>query len=68
MVTLNSYFIIEDGALIHLGLDKEYSGGPVRVIENFMMENNQFIIDRKWCDFFGYNTTFNTNGFLKRII
>lgn len=68
VVTLNSYFIIEDGALIHLNLDKEYGGGPVKAIEDFMRENNQFIIDRKWCDFFGYNTTFNTNGFLKRII
>lgn len=67
VVTVNSYFIIEDGALIHIGLGKDYGGGPVRSIEQFMGENNQYIIDRKWCDFFGTNTTFNTNGFLKRI-
>ncbi len=67
VVTLNSYFIIEDGALIHIGLEKNYGGVPLKAIAEFMDQNNQYIIDRKWCDFFGYNTTFNTNGYLKRV-
>jgi cephalosporin hydroxylase len=67
VVSVNSYFIVEDGALIHIGLTKDYGGGPVRAIEEFMTQNDDYIIDRKWCDFFGTNATFNTNGFLKKI-
>jgi cephalosporin hydroxylase len=67
IVTTNSYFIVEDGALIHIGLTKDYGGGPVRAIEEFLTTNDKYIIDRKWCDFFGKNATFNTNGFLKKV-
>lgn len=67
IVTPGSYFIVEDGALIHIGLEKDYGGGPVRAIEEFINETSDYVIDRNWCDFFGKNTTFNTNGFLKRI-
>jgi len=67
VVSVNSYLIVEDGALIHIGLTKDYGGGPVRAIEEFMTQNDDYIIDRKWCDFFGTNATFNTNGFLKKI-
>jgi cephalosporin hydroxylase len=67
VVTPDSYFIVEDGALIHIGLTKDYGGGPVRAIEEFLQTNNNYIIDRNWCDFFGNNATFNTNGFLKKV-
>ena len=67
VVSVNSYFIVEDGVLIHIGLTKDYGGGPVRAIEEFITQNDDYIIDRKWCDFFGTNATFNTNGFLKKI-
>jgi cephalosporin hydroxylase len=67
IVTTNSYFIVEDGALIHIGLTQDYGGGPVRAIEEFLTTNDNYIIDRKWCDFFGKNATFNTNGFLKKV-
>jgi cephalosporin hydroxylase len=67
VVTPDSYFIVEDGALIHIGLTKDYGGGPVRAIEEFLQTNNNYIIDRNWCDFFGTNATFNTNGFLKKV-
>jgi cephalosporin hydroxylase len=67
IVTTNSYFIVEDGALIHIGLTKDYGGGPVRAIEEFLTTNDKYIIDRKWCDLFGKNATFNTNGFLKKV-
>jgi len=66
VVTPDSYFIVEDGALIHIGLTKDYGGGPVRAIEEFLQTNDNYIIDRNWCDFFGKNATFNTNGFLKK--
>jgi len=67
VVTPDSYFIVEDGALIHIGLTKDYGGGPVRAIEEFLQTNVNYIIDRNWCDFFGKNATFNTNGFLKKV-
>jgi cephalosporin hydroxylase len=67
VVTPDSYFIVEDGALIHIGLTKDYGGGPVRAIEEFLQKNDNYIIDRNWCDFFGKNATFNTNGFLKKV-
>ena len=67
LVSVNSYFIIEDGALNHIGLEKDYDGGPLRAIGEFLPDNPNFQIDRKWCDFFGKNATFNPNGYIKRI-
>ena len=68
LVTLNSYYIIEDGILSELGYNDGYDGGPLKVMDSILEYNNKFIIDRKWCDFFGHNATFNPNGFLKRIL
>ena len=67
LVSVNSYFIIEDGALNYIGLEKQYDGGPLRAIKEFLLENHNFQIDRKWCDFFGKNATFNPDGYIKRI-
>jgi cephalosporin hydroxylase len=67
LVSVNSYFIIEDGALNHIGLEREYGGGPLKAISEFLPNNPNFQIDRKWCDFFGKNATFNPNGYIKRI-
>lgn len=67
LIKVGSYFIVEDGILDKLGWTKEYNGGPNKAIKEFILENDSFIIDRKWCDLFGINATFNTNGFLKRI-
>ena len=66
LVAKNSYFIVEDGILDELGYT-DYGGGPLRAIDEFININNQYVIDRKFCDFFGKNATFNVNGFLKRI-
>lgn len=67
LVSVNSYLIIEDGMLIHIGLEQQYDGGPLRAIGEFLPNNPNFQIDRNWCDFFGKNATFNPNGFLKKI-
>jgi cephalosporin hydroxylase len=66
-VSHNSYFIVEDGIVTELGLEKQYNGGPQRAIGEFLKKNSQFITDKKWCDFFGPNATFNVNGYLKKI-
>jgi cephalosporin hydroxylase len=67
LVSLNSYFIIEDGIINKLGLTRKYDGGPIRAINEFLQQTDNFTIDKKWCDFFGKNATFNINGYLKRI-
>jgi cephalosporin hydroxylase len=67
IVSVDSYIIIEDGIINELGMEKKYNGGPLRAIREFMSEQSNFIVDRKWCDMFGTNATFNVNGFLKKI-
>jgi len=67
-VSKNSYFIVEDGIITDLGLKNEYNGGPQKAIFDFLKTNTQFQIDKKWCNFFGHSSTFNVNGYLKRIL
>ena len=67
VVSNDSYFVVEDGILDKLGWKKKYNGGPNKAIKEFIKQNDSYIIDRKWCDLFGINATFNTNGFLKKI-
>lgn len=67
LVSLGSYFIVEDGIVNELGLEKKYNGGPLRAIRDFLENHPEFIVDRKWCDMFGTNATFNINGYLKKI-
>jgi cephalosporin hydroxylase len=67
VVTSDSYLIVEDGIIDDLGLKKEYQGGPVKAIEEFLRSNSEFEIDSKWVNFFGSSATFNTKGYLKRI-
>lgn len=64
--SVNSYFIVEDGIIDELGYP-DYNGGPLRAINEFLQSNSDYIIDRRWCDFFGKNATFNVNGYLKKI-
>lgn len=65
-ITGNSYFIVEDGIVTELGLEKQFNGGPQKAIREFLRQNSNFSIDRNWCDFFGPNATFNVNGYLKK--
>jgi len=68
LVTPGSYFIVEDGIIDELKLDKSfYQGGPLKAIHEFLYTNKDYSIDRRWCDMFGTNATFNVNGYLKRV-
>jgi len=67
VVSVGSYFIIEDGALDKIGLGEKYNGGPNRSIFEFLENNPNYVIDKNLCDFFGVNATLNTNGYLKKI-
>jgi cephalosporin hydroxylase len=67
LVSVGSYLIVEDGIVDKLGASKLFNGGPCRAIREFLPQHPEFIVDRKWCDFFGKNATNNVNGFLRRI-
>ena len=67
IVSKGSYYIVEDGIISALGKAKEYNGGPKKAIKEFLQQNDNFIVDKKWCNFFGMNATFNTNGYLKKL-
>ncbi len=67
LVSENSYLIVEDGIVDKLGASKIFEGGPCKAIREFLPQHPEFIVDRKWCDFFGKNATNNVNGYLKKI-
>jgi cephalosporin hydroxylase len=67
IVSVGSYFIVEDGALDKIGLGPQYGGGPNKAIFEFLDDNPNYVIDKNLCNFFGTNATFNTNGYLKKI-
>jgi cephalosporin hydroxylase len=60
--------IIEDGIVSDLGMASEFDGGPARAVDEFLAFNGaQWQVDRKYCDFFGFNFTWNLNGYLRKI-
>jgi cephalosporin hydroxylase len=67
LVTVNSYLIVEDGIIDDLGLSKQFGGGPLKAIREFLPLHPEFVLDEKWHNFFGEGATFNTMGYLKRI-
>ena len=71
VVTLGSYFIVEDGNALEIELSPErldsLNGGPLRAISEFLSRPNGFTVELKWCDMFGINSTFNTYGYLKKV-
>ena len=67
IVPLGSYYIVEDGIINDLGLEMKYNGGPIKAIREFLQSHPEYIVDRRWCDMFGTNATFNVNGYLKKI-
>lgn len=65
------YIVVEDG--IVNDLDPEgyavYENGPNRAILQFLNETDKrYIIDENYCDYYGHNFTFNTNGYLRRLL
>jgi cephalosporin hydroxylase len=67
IVSLGSYYIVEDGIVSSHNRDEGFHGGPLRAIREFFESNSDYTVDRKYCDMFGKNATFNVNGYLKRI-
>lgn len=67
IVSKNSYLIVEDGIIDDLGRTKEFNGGPLRAINEFLLDDVNFSPEYKWINFFGENATFNPLGYLKKI-
>lgn len=67
LVSLNSYLIVEDGIVSKLGVKKEFNGGPLKAIREFLSGYKSFVNNTDYSDFFGKNATFNVRGYLKRI-
>jgi cephalosporin hydroxylase/predicted SAM-dependent methyltransferase len=64
----NEYIVIEDGIISDIVQDKSYSSGPHQALKAFLAEyNNEYEIDSEYCDFFAYNLTWATNGYLKKL-
>lgn len=63
------YIVIEDGMIDDLGVAITFQGGPNKALREFLAKRgNQYNIDTNLCDFFGYNMTWNTNGYLKKVV
>ena len=67
LVPVGLYIIVEDGIVTELGRAREFNGGPLRAINQFLKKDSGFVVDRWYSDFFGKNATFNPKGYLKRI-
>ena len=61
------YFVVEDGSASDLGLAHKMGGGPVAAIRDFLAGGAPFEVDRRYCDFYGRNMTWNVDGYLRRI-
>lgn len=62
------YIVVEDGIISDLGENILYNGGPHRALKEFLStQEGEYEIDGKYCDFFGHNLTWCTNGFLKKL-
>ncbi len=59
------YMVVEDGYITQVGMDgHDRHGGPARAIAEFLHYCPDWRVDTRLCDFFGFNVTANTNGYL----
>lgn len=63
------FLIVEDGNLDDLGLSAQYNGGPNKAVKEFMTQHShEYALIAELCDFFGYNATWNPNGYWRKIV
>ncbi|HVY88228.1 MAG TPA: CmcI family methyltransferase [Hyphomonadaceae bacterium] len=61
------YLVIEDGIIESMQAAERYNGGPSKALDEFLAEaGERYEVDASYCDYFGYNATWNTNGYLRR--
>lgn len=63
LVSVDSYFIVEDG-ICHHGLEVGPNPGPYEAVEEFIRENKSFKVDEQKESFL---ITWNPKGYLKRV-
>ncbi len=63
------YIVVEDGILTDMRVAESYGGGPSRAIGDFLGQSGRgrYEIDRRYCDYFGRNVTWNVDGWLRRV-
>ena len=64
-VTKNSYLIVEDGNINGHPVLPEYGPGPMEAIDEFLLTNNEFIVDSSKEKFM---LTTNPKGYLKKVV
>jgi len=63
------YIVIEDGIISDLSQVPDCNSGPHLALKEFLGNNmGAYEIDAKYCDYFGYNVTWCTNGFLTKVV
>lgn len=61
------YIVIEDGIISDLTNDQNCNSGPHRALKEFLAKHpGEYDIDQKYADYFGYNYTWCSNGFLRK--
>lgn len=66
---LGDYIVVEDGIISDLYPTRfpNHTSGPHLALKEFLAsEAPSYSLDAYYCDFYGSNVTWNTNGFLKR--
>jgi cephalosporin hydroxylase len=67
LVSIGQYYIVEDAVLSKFGMNRRYRGGPRKSISTFLKSNKSFLVDSRIENFFGKNSSSNSNGYLLRI-
>ena len=60
------YIIIEDAIIHEMNVDDRYDGGPRKALAGFLAAHPEFVVDERWCNYYGPNVTWNVNGYLRR--
>ena len=62
------YIVVEDGIISDLSQVPDCNSGPHVALKEFLKDYpDEYEIDGNYCDFFGYNATWCTNGFLRKL-
>lgn len=64
------WIVVEDGVVSQLSSPqyRRYHDGPNRAVASFLARHGDaYAIDTGLCDMFGYNVTYNPNGWLQRL-
>lgn len=64
------YIVVEDGVLAQFSnpFYERYESGPNRGVSDFLARHpGAYALDEALCDFYGFNATYNPNGWLRRL-